>query len=76
MKLIVWLLVVVNLWFGLRAALNVVGILQTSKYATGTTVVFAVLGLGLGAYGAWLAWTGGSLRTALLAGTTREVMVP
>lgn len=68
MKFLVWLMVVINLWFGARAALNVVGVLQTSKYATGTTAVFAVLGLGLGAWGAFLALTGGSLRQALLVG--------
>jgi hypothetical protein len=50
-KLIVWVISAVNLWLGLRAALNVVGVLQTSKYAQSTTAIFALLFLGLGAAG-------------------------
>jgi hypothetical protein len=51
MKVFVWLMSAVNLYFGLRALLNAVGILQTSKYAQTTTVIFAVLFLLLGAAG-------------------------
>lgn len=68
MKFLVWLMAAINLWFGARAALNVVGILQTSKYATGTTALFAVLCLGLGTWSVYLILTGGSLRQALLVG--------
>ena len=51
MKVFVWLLSVVNLYFGLRNLLNAVGVLQTSKYAQGTNVLFAILFLALGAAG-------------------------
>jgi len=41
----------VNVYLGLRALLNAIGVLQTSKYSQATTVIFAVLFLGLGAAG-------------------------
>jgi hypothetical protein len=41
----------VNVYLGLRGALNAVGVLQTSKYSQATTVVFAVLFLALGGAG-------------------------
>ena len=51
MKYFVWIISAINLYFGLRCALNAVGLLQTSKYAQGTTIIFAVLFLALGAAG-------------------------
>lgn len=68
MRIVVSLLAAWNLWFGLRAALNVLGVLQTSKYGLATTVLAALLGLGLGGYGAWLAWEGRDLRQGLVLG--------
>lgn len=51
MKYLVWLLSAINLWFGGRAFLNAIHVLQTSKYSQATTVIFAVLFLSLGAAG-------------------------
>ena len=51
MKYFVWFLSAINLWFGGRAFLNAIGVLQTSKYSQATTVIFAILFLTLGAAG-------------------------
>lgn len=65
MKVFVWSITLVNLYFGGNALLNAVVLLQSSKYARSTTVVFAILFLGMGAFGAHTAWTSGNMRTAL-----------
>ena len=54
MTYLVWLLSAANLWFGGRSFLNAIHVLQTSKYSQRTTVIFAVLFLGLGAAGFYL----------------------
>lgn len=51
MKILVWLISALNVFLGLRCFLNVIGVLHTSKYAPSTTVIFAVIFLGLGALG-------------------------
>ena len=51
MKILVWLVSALNLYFGVRAALNAIHVLHDSKYSQTTTVVLAVLFLGLGAAG-------------------------
>lgn len=51
MKYLVWLISAANLWFGGRSFLNAIHVLQTSKYSQRTTVIFAVLFLGLGVAG-------------------------
>lgn len=51
MKYFVWFVSAINLWFGGRSFLNAIGVLQTSKYSQATTVIFAILFLGLGAAG-------------------------
>jgi hypothetical protein len=51
MKAFVWLISAVNVYLGLRGALNAVGVLQTSKYSQTTTVIFAILFLALGGAG-------------------------
>jgi len=51
MKYIVWLISAVNVYLGLRCFLNAIHVLHTSKYSQTTTVIFAVLFLGLGAAG-------------------------
>jgi hypothetical protein len=51
MKFIVWLISAVNVYFGLRCFLNVINVLQTSKYSQTTTGIFAFLFLSLGAAG-------------------------
>ena len=51
MRVIVWLVSALNVYFGLRSLLNAIGVLQTSKYSQAATVIFTVLFLGLGAAG-------------------------
>lgn len=68
MKAIVWLIAIVNLYFGGNALLNALGVLRSSKYAQSTNVVMALLCLGMGAFGAYAASTSGNLRTALWIG--------
>ena len=51
MKYLVWLISAVNLYLGTRCFLNAIHVLHTSKYSQTTTVIFAVLFLGLGAAG-------------------------
>ena len=51
MKFLVWLICAVNVYFGLRCFLNAIHMLHTSKYSQTSTVIFAVLFLGLGAAG-------------------------
>ncbi|MGH7694972.1 MAG: hypothetical protein ACRENH_08325 [Gemmatimonadaceae bacterium] len=51
MKYVVWLVSALNVYLGLRAFLNAIGVLQTSKYSQAATVIFAILFLGLGAAG-------------------------
>jgi hypothetical protein len=41
----------VNVYLGLRCFLNAIHVLHTSKYSQTTTVIFAILFLGLGAAG-------------------------
>jgi hypothetical protein len=58
----------INLYLGARCFLNLVGVLHTAKYATGTTALFAVLFLGFAAAGAWFALWGGNTRLAFWLG--------
>ena len=51
MKIVVWLISSVNIYFGLRCLLNAIHVLHTSKYSQTTTAIFAVLFLTLGAAG-------------------------
>ncbi len=57
MKYFVWLVSALNVYLGLRAFLNAIGALQTSKYSQATTVIFAILFLGLGAAGFYVTIT-------------------
>ena len=66
MKVLVWLMSAVNLWFGARCFLNAVGVLGTSKYSQGTTVTCAVLFLGLGGAGLYLSLSRPTQGLALL----------
>jgi len=51
MRYFVWLISGLNVYFGLRCFLNAIHVLHTSKYSQSTTVIFALLFLGLGAAG-------------------------
>jgi hypothetical protein len=55
-----------NLYLGARFFLNVVGLLQTTKYGPVATAVFAVLFLVLGIGGLYAAVWMGDVRLALL----------
>ena len=66
MKFLVWLISAVNFYFGLRCFLNAIHVLHTSKYAQSTTVIFAVLFLGLGAAGFYLTIARNEPKLALL----------
>jgi hypothetical protein len=51
MKYLVWIISAVNVYLGLRCFLNAIHVLHTSKYSQATTVIFAIVFLGLGAAG-------------------------
>jgi hypothetical protein len=51
MKSLIWILSATNLYLGLRAFLNVIGITHTSKYSEGATLFFAILFLSMSAGG-------------------------
>jgi len=64
-KYVVLILSAGNLFLGTRCFLNVIGVLQTSKYAASTTALFMVLFLGFGIASIWLAFWGGKPGLAL-----------
>ena len=66
MKFFVWLISAVNVYFGLRCFLNVIGVLKTSKYSQTSTVIFAILFLGLGAAGFYVSIFQNNPKLALL----------
>ncbi|MDX2283192.1 MAG: hypothetical protein NW241_03485 [Bacteroidia bacterium] len=55
-----------NLYLGVRFLLNVLGLLQTTKYGPGATAAFAILFLLLGGGGLYAAIWMGHVRIALL----------
>ena len=66
MKYVVWLLSALNLYVGVRCLLNVLGVLQTSKYSRTATAVFAVLFIGMGVAGYFLTIARGDARLGLV----------
>ena len=68
MKILVWLLVALNIYVGLRCFLNAVHVLHTTKYSQTATAIFAVLFLGLGAAGVYVSLAGKDPRLGLLVG--------
>jgi hypothetical protein len=68
MKFLAWLISAVNVYFGLRNFLNAIHVLQTAKYSQTTTVIFAILFLGLGAAGFYVSIFQGNQKLALLLG--------
>lgn len=66
MKFLVWLICAGNVYLGLRCFLNAIHVLHTSKYSQTTTVIFAVLFLGLGAAGFYFSIFKPDLKLALL----------
>ena len=43
MKIFIWLLTALNLYFGANAALNALGVLRTSKFSKGATIAYAII---------------------------------
>lgn len=68
MKYFVWLISALNVYLGLRCFLNAIHVLHTSKYSQGTTWVFAILFLGLGAAGFYFTIAKHDPRLGLLIG--------
>ena len=66
MKYFAWLISAVNVYFGLRCFLNAIGVLQTSKYSQTSTVIFAILFLGLGVAGFYVSIYHGKSGLSLL----------
>jgi hypothetical protein len=64
MKVTALVIAALNLYLGTRCFLNLVGVLQTSKYAASTTALFAVLFLGFGLATVWFAIWGGNPKLA------------
>ena len=64
MKIVALLISALNLLLGTRSLLNVVGVLQTSKYAPATTAIFAFVFLGFAAASVWFAFWGGNPKLA------------
>ena len=65
-KFFAWLICAVNVYLGFRCFLNAIHVLHTSKYSQTSTVIFAVLFLGLGAAGFYLSIFKPDLKLALL----------
>jgi len=50
-KVLAWIISSINLYIGIRFMLNVVHLLQTSKYSKTATLIYAILFLGMGLLG-------------------------
>jgi len=57
-----------NLYIGTHNFLNVINVLDNSKYSAASTAVFAALFLGLGAAGVYFAFWGANAKLALWLG--------
>ena len=68
MKFFALAIVAVNIYLGGRCFLNLIGVLQTAKYGTSTTAMFAVLFLGFAAASIWFAFWGGNVKLAFWLG--------
>jgi hypothetical protein len=68
MKFFVWIIIAINIYFGLDAFLSAIGVLQSSKYSRTATIVFALLFLGMGIGGLYVALVKHNFKTALWLG--------
>lgn len=66
MKIIIWAISAINIYFGLYFFLNIIRILRSSKYSPTATSVFSFLFLGMGFGSLYLLYKGHSVRFALL----------
>lgn len=65
MKILIWLLAILHIGLGLRNLLNVAGVLQTSKYAPQSTLLFGLLFLAMGGAALYLMLVRGQLKPAV-----------
>ncbi len=68
MKLIAWILIALNAWFGIRALLNAFHVLHTSKYSQTATVAFAILFLAMTAASIYFLLMKNDIRLAFWTG--------
>ena len=66
MKYLVWIISSINVWFGANCLLNVLHILQNSKYSQGSTKFFAVVFLLMAAGGFYFSTVKVNLKLGLL----------
>ena len=64
-KIILGLLCFMNIYIGFRFFLNVIQVLQTSKYSEAATLVFAILFLGIGILGIYFLFIKSDVKLAL-----------
>lgn len=65
MKILISILSLINLYLGGKNFLNVIGVLQDSKYSRGATLVFAILFLSMGILALYFAFIKQNSRLAL-----------
>jgi hypothetical protein len=68
MKYLAIIIALLNLYIGLRFLLNAVNILQTSKYSKRSTIMFALLFLGLGGIGIYYSFFAVNYTAASIVG--------
>jgi hypothetical protein len=68
MKVLVWLISAMNVYLDLRCFLNAIHVLHTAKYSQTTTVIFAILFLGLGVAGIYVLLAKHDPKLALIIG--------
>jgi hypothetical protein len=68
MKYLAIIIALLNLYIGLRFLLNAVNILQTSKYSKRSTIIFALLFLGLGGIGVYYSFFAVNYTAASIVG--------
>jgi hypothetical protein len=66
MKFVIWILSVINIYLGSRNFLNVIHVLQDSKYSQSATTVFAILFLGMGIAGLYFSLVKNNYKLALI----------
>lgn len=66
MKYVIWIISALNIYLGGRNFLNVIGVLQDSKYSQTATTVFAILFLGMGIAGLYLSLVRKNYKLALI----------
>ncbi len=75
MKYFIWLLSSINLYFGFYFLLNVLNILQSSKYGKGATLVMALLLLTMGFGAFYISIAKNNQKLALLLGFGPWILV-